>query len=329
MNDAHYLALLTRHFSLVVPEYGQYMSHLRSAADDWNFARSDEIVEFAMRHGLRVRGHSLVWGLPIGSSNPFGGWTPTPSWVHGAALSREHAIEVLLRHIETVMARYRGRLNEWIVVNEALGSRTIDGLSLSPTIWLDRIGPDYIKLAFTHARKVAPDAVLILNDYGADYLGQDRATGAGSRVDNYFNLVVRLLDEGTPIDGVGFQFHLEVGRDKPSVAQITDNLARYHALGLSTHITELDARIRKPVTDAKLNEQARLYETVFRAALESEETKDLVMWGFTDRYSWITAGETFPNHDAGVLMDQNFGTRPAFHAVKNALGNAPSRSGAD
>jgi endo-1,4-beta-xylanase len=217
------------------------------------------------------------------------------------------------------MTRYKGRIGEWIVVNEALGSRNVDGLMLSPTIWLDLIGPDYVTLAFRHARKVDPDAVLIINDYGADYFGQDRGSGAGARVDAYYSLVVHLLADGAPIDGVGFQFHLEVGRDRPSVQEIVDNMARYHAIGLSTHITELDARIRKPVTQAKLVEQARLYETVFRAALESAACEDIVLWGFSDRYSWITAGETFPDHAAGTIMDDKLRPRPAFDAVHEAL----------
>jgi len=320
MDDAPYLAALDRHFSLVVPEYGMYMSQIQKTPDVWDFSDSDAVVAFAASRGSKLRGHALVWGLPTTRANPFGGWTPTPGWVHDKALSRDDAVAIMRRHIETVMARYSGRVSEWIVVNEALGSMPVDGMALSPTIWLDRIGPDYIKLAFLHARKTDPDAVLILNDYGADYFGQD---GASGRVDAYFDLVVRLLADGVPIDGVGFQFHLEVGRDTPSIDQISDNMARFQALGLSTHITELDARIRKPVTNAKLLAQARLYETVMRAAIVNRAASDVVLWGFTDRYSWITAGETFPDHAAGVIMDDRMQPRASFHALQKVLATAP------
>jgi len=316
MTDDPYLTSLTRHFSLVVPEYGMYMSELQAAPDRWDFAKADAVVGFAVSHGLKLRGHALIWGLPTASSNPFGGWTPTPRWLHEGALSRDDAIRIMRRHIETVMSCYQGRVNEWVVVTEALGPRNVDGMMLSPTVWLDRIGPDYIKLAFQHARKIDPDAVLILNDYGADYFGQD---GGGGRVDTYYDLVVRLLEDGAPIDGIGFQFHLKAGRDTPRVDQIIDNMARYQGLGLSTHITELDARIQAPVTDAKLSQQAQLYETVTRAAIVNGAVKDIVLWGFTDRYSWITAGETFPDHPVGVIMDDNLRPWPSFHAMGEAL----------
>ncbi len=118
---------------------------------------------------------------------------------------------------------------------------------------------------------------------------------------------------------MGFQFHLKVGRDTPTVADIVDNLARYRRLGLSTHITELDIRIPKPFTTEKLREQARLFAIVFRAAVESAAIDDVVMGGWTDLYSWITAGETFPDDTAGVILDERLQPRPAFFAVQSEL----------
>ena len=133
----------------------------------------------------------------------------------------------------------------------------------------------------------------------------------------------RKLARETPIDGVGLQFHLEVGLDNPSVGSILDNLARYHSLGLSTHITELDVRIRGPLTAEKLREQARLYETVFRAALQSPSTDDVMLWGFTDRFSWITSSDGFfPQHVAGTVMDEDLGGYPSFQAIRSVLTEA-------
>lgn len=315
MNDAPYLAALARNFSLVVPEYGMYMSHLRAVPDRWDFGESDAVIDFAVSHDLNLRGHALIWGLPTTTANPFDGWTPTPRWVYEGRLSRDLALTVLREHIQMVMRHYRDDVREWVVVNEALGSTNVDGMMLSPTIWLQRIGPDYIKLAFEHARKIDPDARLILNDYGADYFGQN---GGDGRVDAYYDLVVRLLEDGAPIDGIGFQFHLKAGRDMPSVDQIAANMARYQALGLTTHITELDVRIEAPVTDAKLTKQAEIYETVMRAAAQSS-VKDVVLWGFTDRYSWITNGQTFPDHPVGTIMDDTLQPHPSFAAMQAAL----------
>jgi GH35 family endo-1,4-beta-xylanase len=49
--------------------------------------------------------------------------------------------------------------------------------------------------------------------------------------------------------------------------------------------------------------------------------EDVVMWGFTDRYSWITAGETFPDHAAGVMFDRDLRPRPSYVLVRRALGD--------
>ena len=332
--DRDYLELFERHFSSVTPEYGLYMSHTQPAPGEWQFAEADTVVAFAQRRGLNLRGHALVWGVPrrhdlFGDEGQIS-WTPTPRWVHEREMSRGEAIAVMRDHIETVMRHYAGKIDEWHVVNEPLGgqfgARKVDGQILAPNVWLEKIGPDYIKLAFEHARSVDPDATLILNEWGADYIGQDHHDYIGKlsnrhdRVESYYNLVAHLLEQGTPIDGVGLQFHLEVGLDDPDVEAILKNLARYHALGLSTHITELDVRIPKPLTAEKLQEQARLYGIVFRAALRSTSTGDVMLWDYADRYSWITRSDGFfPQHAAGTIMDEALRLYPSFQAIRDVL----------
>ena len=318
--DPMYMTLLDRHFSLVVPDYGAYMSDIRPSNRHWDFFSLDELVAVAQEHGQQVRMHTLVFGVPSGH-NMFGGWTPTPGWVHKKDMSREEMIALMQEYIETVMERYAGVIDEWIVVNEPLGSqfgaKRLDGVLFSPNIWFERIGPDYIKLAFEHARRVAPDAKLIINEWGADFLGQDY--NKHNRLKEYYKLVKYLVDQGTPIDGVGFQFHLEPGLDYPKSQAIADNFERYAALGLSTHITELDVRLRKPVTARKLKQQAALFSNVFLGALKSPSTEDVVLWGFTDRYSWITAGTSFPDYGAGTIMDQSLRLYPSFESIRKRL----------
>ena len=325
--DPTYMTLVDRHFSLVVPEYGAYMSDIRPTPDHWDFWGLDSIVAAAQERGQQVRGHALVFGVPSGH-DMFGDWTPTPSWVHEKEMSREEAIALMQEYIETVMRRYAGTIDEWIVVLEPLGSqfgaRRVDGVLLSPNVWFKKIGPDYIKLAFEHARRVDPDAKLIINDWGADFLGQDY--NKHDRVREYYKLVTYLIEQGTPIDGVGFQFHLEPGLDYPRSRAVVENFERYAALGLSTHITELDVRLRKPVTAAGLKRQAALFSNVFLAALKSPSTKDVVLWGFTDRYSWITAGTSFRDYGAGTIMSQDLRLYPSFEAIRKRLAARKSGS---
>ena len=53
-----------------------------------------------------------------------------------------------------------------------------------------------------------------------------------------------------------------------------------------------------------------------------------MLLGFTDRYSWITAGahhdgSLFPDHLVATLMDNEYHYYPSFHAVREAL-SAPA-----
>ena len=52
---------LLAHYGSVTPEYEMEMSQLEPARGGFDFARADRIVAFAARHGLPVRGHTLVW----------------------------------------------------------------------------------------------------------------------------------------------------------------------------------------------------------------------------------------------------------------------------
>ena len=70
------------------------------------FGPADEIVAFAEARALRVKGHALVWH---GDS---------PAWLE--ALSAAEARTALREHIRDTVARYRGRIVAWDVVNEAI-----------------------------------------------------------------------------------------------------------------------------------------------------------------------------------------------------------------
>lgn len=230
-------------------------------------------------------------------------------------------VQVMRYHIEKVMQWYRGQVGEYIVVNEPLhGDWRRSGLN--PNVWLTRIGSDYISLAFEQAYRADAGATLIMNEWGADYIDQEHSPT--DRLGRYYKLAKRLIEHGTPIDSVGFQFHLEVGLSKLTVSKILNHFEQFHELGLSTHITDLDVRIREPITEDKLQEQARLYRTVIAAALESPSTRDVTLFGFTDRYSWITAGPHYdgsiwPSFAVGTMMDNEFLLYLSFEAVRDEL----------
>ena len=111
---------------------------------------------------------------------------------------------ILKDHIEGVMSGIKtaagvDSIYAFDVVNEditwngsAWASRTSDDTDYA---WYSRMN-DYVEKAFTYARAADPDAKLFYNDFAMEkYSGKNTAV---------MNLLQGLIDNGVPIDGVGF-----------------------------------------------------------------------------------------------------------------------------
>lgn len=93
-----------------------------------------------------------------------------------------------------------------------------------------------------------------------------------------------------PIDGVGLQMHLF--DLNPDIASIEANIARFPALGVQVHITEMDVAVPTAPTGealrtADLERQSEIYGGIARACLSHPGCTAMQTWGFTDKYSWI------------------------------------------
>jgi len=221
-SEAVYSETLRREFNMVVAENAFKMDALRPSQTTFNFTDADALVAFAEQNGMAVRGHTLVWHSQL------------PGWLTGGNFTRDQTIAIMRTHIQTVMARYQGRIVQWDVVNEAVADGT--GQLRTDSFWYQRIGPDYIALAFQFAREADPTAALYYNDYEAEGLGQ--------KSDAVFNLVSGLRNQGVPVDGVGWQMH-KVNPFRIQ-SQHVQNAQRLAALGVDVAITEMDVRIALP-----------------------------------------------------------------------------------
>jgi endo-1,4-beta-xylanase len=291
-SESLYAETLIREFNMVTPEDVMKFGPLRPSQDHFNFDEADVIVDFAEENDIHVRGHTLVWHRQL------------PSWLTERNWSRDELIGILQEHIATVVGHYRGRIGVWDVLNEAV---TDDG-SLRDTIWLRDIGPEYIDMAFRWAHEADPDALLFYNDYGGE--------GLGNKADAIYALVQHLLQRGVPIHGVGFQMH--VALDSPPQPQdIAANMDRLSALGLEVHITEMDVRIKDPTTEEKLVEQASVYSDILKVCLSAQNCTTFVLWGFTDRYSWIPY--YFKGWDVALIFDKSYRPKPAYNSLMDGL----------
>jgi endo-1,4-beta-xylanase len=293
--ETAYRDTLAREFNILVPENELKWDSVHPARDTYDFSVPDSMVAFAEAHQMRVFGHVFVWYWQL------------PAWLTDGGFSREELMSILEDHIKTVAGHYRGRVEAWDVVNEAVAD---DG-SLRHTIWLDTIGPEYIDLAFQWAREADPDARLFYNDYGGE--------GLGAKSDAIYALVSDLKERGVPIDGVGLQVHTSIAWP-PLPQDVAANIARLGALGLDVRISEMDVRIQDGTgtTEQKLAAQAEVYRNMANVCVASPACSAFMMWGFTDKYSWIPWFTGNP--DWPLIFDESYEPKSAYWAVYTEFG---------
>jgi endo-1,4-beta-xylanase len=179
--DTRDQALIRHHFNTISPENLLKWGWVHPRPDSFAFEPVDRYVEFGEANGMFIVGHTLVWH------------SQTPRWVFehegGAPVSRDTLLNRMREHIHAVVGRYRGRIDGWDVVNEALNE---DG-SLRQSPWLRIIGEDYIEKAFQFAREADPQAELYYNDYSLER--PDKREGA-------LRLIRRLQARGVPVAAV-------------------------------------------------------------------------------------------------------------------------------
>ncbi|TFK26284.1 glycosyl hydrolase family 10 protein [Coprinopsis marcescibilis] len=288
INDGTIQNILNTEFGAITAENSWKWDSIEPSRGNFQFGNADSIANWATSRGKLIRGHTLVWHSQL------------PGWVNSVN-DRNTLTQVITNHINQVAGRYRGRVYAWDVVNEVLE----DNGNWRNSVFYRVLGEEFVHLAFRTARTADPDAKLYINDYNLDY--------AGPKIDNTLALVQRLRTAGTPIDGIGTQAHLVVGR----IAAFDSQLQRLGATGLDVAITELDIRIPKPVDQAKLQQQQRDYNTVTASCVNLPQCVGITIWGVSDRYSWVDS--TFPSDDAPLLWDDSNRRKIAYDGVDQAL----------
>ena len=290
--DPEYARTLAREYDAVTPENAMKFERIHPERDRYDFVAADEIVDFAERNDMTVRGHTLVW------------YRDAPDWVTDGSWNERELRGILRDHIQTVVRRYRDTVTEWDVVNEALDR---DG-DLRDSVWTRVIGPEYVGLAFRWAHEADPDAALFYNDYDLELPGPKARAAA--------RLVRRLQDRGVPIDGVGLQGH-ELTERRPSDAELDRALRRFTDLGVDVAITELDVGVFLPATRERLEDQADVYRDVLDACLDVRRCRSITTWGVTDRHSWVP--DEVDGFGAALPFDEAYREKPAAAALRERL----------
>ena len=300
LSDSSYAGILGSEFNELTAENEMKFASVAPTATTTDYSGADALVSFAQAHQMAVRGHTLVWHQQV------------PAWVTLGGFTPSQLNTILQNHITNEMTHFAGNVYAWDVVNEAFNW---DG-TMASTIWYDQpgigfagMGTKYIEQALVWAKAADSKAKLFYNDYGAEV--------QNLKSDAIYAMAQDFTSRGVPLDGIGFQFHIDLSFDtQANLASVTSNFQRFAALGLDIHITELDIALTDS-TAASFDAQAKLYGELATICLQQPSCKLFQTWGFTDKYSWIPG---FTNGKKGwaLLWDANYQKKPAYTSVLNA-----------
>ena len=289
-----YRGVVTKEYNSITAENAMKFAALHPSATTYNWTDADEIVAFAQSNGKRVHGHTLNW------------YSSLPAWVTNFSGDSTAWENMMKSHIQTVVTRYKGKVASWDVVNEYFNS---DG-TVRQTIWVTKLGANYIGRCFQYAHAADPNALLFYNDFGHEYSPQKRTAITA--------LINSFKAKGIPIHGVGMQFHT-------SYTQTNDNILSAmlwaQSTGLNVHISELDVKVNMGnakdfVFDPNLAaQQAEKYMFVAEAykSVSKAQQFGITMWNVGDADSWIPNFQNAP--DWPCIFDEGYRRKPAYKGL--------------
>lgn len=321
-----YSKYLKHHYSSLVAENVMKPEAIQPVEGEFTFEEADKIVEFAQKHELDLRMHTLLWHSQI------------PDWFFedpedsSKPATKELLLERLKTHIHTIMKKYNGVFDTYDVVNEVIS----DGEGLRDSKWKQIVGDadgdgyedDYILEAFRYAFQKANE----LEDYDVKFCINDYSIESNNnKLNTMYELVKRILEvadeERITRDRIVVGFQMHINMYGPSMAQIRTSLEKFKDLGVKVQVTELDVSVykssdepRKTPTEEVLLQQAKTYKDLFE--IFKELSKDgyldsVTLWGGDDRSSWLNDFPVSGRGDYPLLFDKNLKAKPAYIALTN------------
>jgi endo-1,4-beta-xylanase len=303
-----YAGTLSTQYSMLEPGNAMKWDVTQPTETTYNFQPGDELVSFAQANNMRVRGHNLCW------------YQQFPSWLapYAASATPAQMSTLLQNHITTEVNHFKGEVFAWDVVNEPFNDPTGSATpTLRDSIWYDQpgiglTGAGYIAQALQWAHAADPNALLFVNDYNIE--------GPGPKFTAMYNMVQSFVQQGIPINGVGFEMHITEG-GYPSASGLAQNMQQLAALGIQVHITEMDVRL--PVdssglaSSADLQTQAQIFQTILSVCLQQPNCTAFQVWGVGYGDSWIPS--FFPGYGAALPFDFSYNPTPAFYSLLAAM----------
>ena len=346
-----FMDFLARHFNSLTccnetKAYSLLDQRKSQASEDgmprMNYGQADLMISWAQQHGIRIRGHVLVWDAYMTQ------WFFREGYDMAKPLADQETMRArLASYIDQVMTHFEekfpGVIYCWDVVNEAIGENpgeynlsdprhlrlTRDG---NANCFREYVGDDYVEYAFLCARntqeKLGADIRLFYNDYNLFFPQKRNAACALAKsIQSY------ATDEaGNPrslIDGIGMQgymggYGVQSGCLDPSIiTNVERAISTYASLGLEVQLTEMAVRNFDKTKVAEHDAfYSRLFSDVFMKA-NTEENAPLTavcIWGLVDAFESMKGNYVYNlNSPYGCLLTTDYRIKTCFDAVYRTL----------
>lgn len=315
LSDENFKALVAEQYDLVVSENSMKFGPLSPKPGEYDWKDADALVDFAEKHKMKVRGHNFVWHSQL------------PVWFKSTA-NKDNAKKILVDHIHTVGGHFKGKIQSWDVVNEAIqvSDGQPDGLRKSP--WYELIGPEYLEIAYRTARETDPKAKLTYNEYGIESDSEEDT----KKREATLALLKRFKANGIPIDALGIQSHIHASGETYGKG-LRELIAGAQELGLEVYLTEMDVNDDSIADDdpaVRDRAVAEVYRDYLGVALENKAVKAVVTWGVTDKATWLNGMREHRQKHANrgerpLPFDNDLQPVAAFFAERDAFDKAPKR----
>ena len=309
--DTSAAKLVPVQFNAATPENIMKAEIIHPQWDKYNFDLADKMVEYGKKHNILINGHTLIWHSQL------------PAFARN--IKDVDSFKTFFNdHITTIASRYDGKMFSWDVVNEALNE---DG-TMRKSIFLDKLGDDFVTEAFRIAQKAAPNTELYYNDYNIEQPKKRAGTIA---------IIKKIQAAGVRIDGVGIQGHWHV--NKVPLKDIEESILEFSALGLKVMFTELDIEVlqrnfqgaevsQRVASNPALNpyvnglpdsvqvQLANDYESLFKLFLKhKDKVTRVTFWGVADGNSWLNGWPVRGRTNYPLLFDRQYKPKPAYYKV--------------
>jgi len=306
-------SLIRKEFNAITAENIMKSMFMHPQKDKYDFALTDKFVAYGEKNKMFIHGHTLIWHSQLAP------------WMQKIKDSTE--MKAFMKdHITTIVSKYKGRIDSWDVVNEALNE---DG-TLRKSVFLTALGEHYLADAFKLAAAADPKVDLYYNDYNNE---------EPAKRDGTINLIKKIKAAGGKVDGVGIQAHWRL--ESPSLEVIENSILEYSKLGLKIAFTELDITVLpnpwdlkgadvnqnfegsakmnpypKTLPDSIQNKLAYRYASIFKLFLKhKDKISRVTFWGVHDEQSWLNGWPIKGRTNYPLLFDTRLKHKKAYDSV--------------